>query len=581
MIFKKVDILSPPITLFFKGDNIHSSIFSGILTIATYIITIIFGVYYSLEFIQKKNPSVFYFDRYIDDAGEFTLNSSSMFHYIQLRYTSNENVLSPIDFSMVRIIGLESITIDNYPSIDLKNTPHWLYGLCNNSSDTENIGYLITSESFYSCACIRKYYDPNTKKYYNTNDNNFIWPSIKHGMSNDLHTYYGVIVEKCKNDELRTLSGLGTCKDIEQINNYIYSQAIIMYLIDHFSDVLNYHEPFTKYFYSVSNMLFPKSYTVNNMNFNPLTVKSHNGIFFDNVVEKFSYLFTQNEKITMDEEIEVKDENGNLVYDESGEIKLESTGIVSSYYFWLQNRLQYYERNYKRLQDTLSAIGGINRSVFVVAVIINTLVSNYIILLDTEDLFQTLNISPNANKIIKHESFNKGKSILITPKRHYYNNNNNYKSKQSSNSERIIKDDIDIYNFQSENEKVMRYKNSKKNNLVKNPFEQPRLESQNEIIIENKQIIKRTRFDKFNYQKDKRNNNNLNKTDNAKNGENIQSKKENKFSFWKYLKYIICCKRNNSDILYYEDYRSKYMSEEEIIRSHINLNLLINSYKLG
>jgi hypothetical protein len=232
-------MLSPPITLFFKGENIHSSIFSGILTIVAYIISFIFGIYYSLEFIQKNNPSVFFFDRYTKDSGEFTFNSSSIFHYIELKNSSKENLLSPIDFNMVRIIGLESITIDNYPTTNLINTPHWLYGLCNNSTDTESIGYLITSENFYSCACIRKYYDPNTKKYYTTNDNNFKWPSIKHGMSNDDCTFYGVIVEKCKNDELRAISGLGSCKVIDEINNYIYSHIILMYLIDHYTDVLN------------------------------------------------------------------------------------------------------------------------------------------------------------------------------------------------------------------------------------------------------------------------------------------------------------------------------------------------------
>ena len=325
-------------------------------------------------------------------------------------------------------------------------------------------------------------------------------------------------------------------------------------------------------------MLFPNSYTVNNMNFNPSMIKSHNGIFFDNIIEELSYLFTQNEKVTMDDKIEVIDENGNFEYDESGNKNIESTGIVSSYYFWLQNRLQLYERVYKRLQDTLSSIGGISRAVFVVVVFINSIVSNYIILLDTEELYLSLN---KEKKIIKSEPFNKDKKILCTPKRHYYCNNNN-RVNHPSNFERMMKEDVEIFNFQSENDRIMRNKNLKRNNLVNNPFEPSRLVNQNEIIIDNKQINKRIKFDK--YQKDKRKqyNNNLNKTDNDKNEGDVKSKKGNSFSFWKYLKYIIlCCKRNNSDISFYEDYRAKYISEEEIIHSHLNLSLLINSYKLA
>ena len=60
MIFKKIDMLSPPITLFFKGDNSHSSIFSGILTIVAYIIIVIFGVYYSLILFKRKILQYFF-----------------------------------------------------------------------------------------------------------------------------------------------------------------------------------------------------------------------------------------------------------------------------------------------------------------------------------------------------------------------------------------------------------------------------------------------------------------------------------------------------------------------------------------
>jgi hypothetical protein len=212
-----------------------------------------------------------------------------------------------------------------------------------------------------------------------------------------------------------------------------------------------------------------------------------------------------------------------------------------------------------------------------VAIFINSIVSNYIILLDTEELYISLNI-PKETKIIK--PFNKDKKILCTPKRNYYYNNN-YRAKQASNFERMIKEDVEIYNFQSENERIMRNNNLKiKRN---NPFEPSRLENQNVIIINNKQINKRIKFDKYQkgYDKRKEYNNNLNKTDDDKNEENIKSKKGNSFSFWKYLKYIICCKRKNSDILFYEDYRAKYISEEEIIHSHINLSLLIYIYING
>ena len=392
MFLKKIDVISPPITLFFKGGQSHSSIFSGILTIAIYIILFIFTVYYALEFINKQNPTAFFFNRFVEDAGEFSLNSSSLLHYVYLASKTND-LITHFDFDMLRIIGLEQINVDTYySSVNLNVTPHWLYGMCNSDgTDTKSFSNLIPSEENDNSACIRKYYNPKTKKYYDITDNNFIWPSIAHGMSNANFTYYGLIVERCKDDDLRTLSGFGSCKSREEIDNYISSNAIVLEFIDHYPDVLNYKEPFAKYFYSISNLLYLNSYTVNNINFNPAMIKTHNGIIFDNVVEQHTYLFGQNEKVTFDEDFEVKDEFWKITYDENGNKKTKSTGIVSAFYFWMQNRLQYYERNYKRLQDVLSNIGGLSRIVFTSASLINWLMSDYITLLDTEELVISLN----------------------------------------------------------------------------------------------------------------------------------------------------------------------------------------------
>ena len=76
MFLKKFDMLSPPITLYYKGDDKHPSIFSALLTIVAYTIVFIFGVYYALEFINRENPTAYFFNRYVEDAGEFPLNAS-------------------------------------------------------------------------------------------------------------------------------------------------------------------------------------------------------------------------------------------------------------------------------------------------------------------------------------------------------------------------------------------------------------------------------------------------------------------------------------------------------------------------
>ena len=572
MFLKKFDIVSPPITLYYKGDSMHSSIFSGILTIIVYIIIFIFGIFYALEFINKKNPTAFFFNKYIEDTGIFPLNSSSLFHYIQLRTTLEKDEDS-IDFNSVRIVGIQGITIDNFPSTNLESVPHWIYGLCNNTTDTKGIGYLITSETYLNCACIRKYYNPNTRKYYDTQSKDFVWPILAHGMSNQNSKFYGLIVEKCKNDNLRTLSGLGSCNDEETIERYVYSHVISLYLIDQFSDVLNYKRPFSKYLYQISNMLFPKSYTVNNVNLNPSLIKSHNGIFLDNVVEEVSYFFSQNEKVTMEDEgTEIVDEEGNKI--------ITYANIISSFYFWMQNRLQYYERNYKRLQDVLSNIGGLSRVVLIAAIFINTLVSNYIILLDTEEMALSLDKNEKAKiSRIRPTIYNKINLLIHPPKKQIYNRNTNYNNyannfQYSSNMNRLMHDDIDIYlntYINNENHQKNKYITTKRNNYINK-------KNNDNVKKDFNQENKIERIERNNFQ---RSYHATGKTDAIKSIRTIKSlgneelldkpTEKQHFNWFQYIKYTTHCTNKNQAISYYEEFRAKILCEENLIQNSLDL----------
>ena len=232
MFIKKLDFLSPPITLYFKGENVHSSIFSGILSIISYSFVIGFRIIYSIDFVNRQNPTAYFFNRYIENAGEFPMNASSLFNYVQMM-NSKEYIPKDVDFDSIRIFGLDRVTADDYmEDNDLEHYNHWLYGNCNNNSDTEGIGYLITQDKFEQSACIRKYYDINKKKYYDIRDKNFVWPIIHHGMSHPDANMYGVIIEKCRNDTLRKLSGAKICKTPEYIEEYVYSSYVRFMLID-------------------------------------------------------------------------------------------------------------------------------------------------------------------------------------------------------------------------------------------------------------------------------------------------------------------------------------------------------------
>ena len=114
-MFSKLDLITPKISLFFKGKKTHSSVFSGILTLISYIIILIISVYFSLDLIKRQNPGVYFLNRFIEDAGFFPLNSSSMFHFFQ--FTLEDNSIDIVDFNAITIVGLEqyigTYTADN------------------------------------------------------------------------------------------------------------------------------------------------------------------------------------------------------------------------------------------------------------------------------------------------------------------------------------------------------------------------------------------------------------------------------------------------------------------------------------
>ena len=86
-------------------------------------------IFFSLDFFERKNPSVCYYNRYTEDAGEFPVNSLSLFSFIQILDTIS-NEVDKVDFDAIRIIGIEQ-TIDIFENNNnLSNYNHWIYGPC-------------------------------------------------------------------------------------------------------------------------------------------------------------------------------------------------------------------------------------------------------------------------------------------------------------------------------------------------------------------------------------------------------------------------------------------------------------------
>jgi hypothetical protein len=367
MFIKYLDFISPAITFHHKGHLSHFSVVSGIISIISIVIIFIISIQFILEVFTRKNPSAYYYNNFIKDAGIFPLNSSSLFHFISIAQNTSNLVDEGVNFRNFRIVGFNTF-FDNYKDDrNISNYEHWLYGKCNNKTDTEGISHLVEYKFFENSACIKKYFSFSNQQYYDIGDPNFKWPVISHGTFNPHIQFYSIIIERCREDTLNLILGEGQhCKNDKEMKDLFANiGSSHLFYIDNYIDVLNYTNPTTKFFNNIETGLHINDYTVNHLNLNPTVVKSYNGLVFDNSEKEFSFSFERNDAYSF--------QNGD-------------SEIYTAYYFWLKNKINYYERNYKKVQNAISSIGGIYQVIVVIASIINRLYNKYIVLCDTEML---------------------------------------------------------------------------------------------------------------------------------------------------------------------------------------------------
>ena len=307
MLFKRLDYVSPLITFYHKSYLSHSSILSGILSIVCFTLILAITIYFTLEIALRKNPNVFYFKRYREDAGTIPINSSALFHFISLKTITEEYINGGMDFRSFRIIGFD-IHHSNYTKDkNLSKYDFWLYGYCNNDTDTKGISNLINYDYFKRSACIRKYFSSTEQKYYDTWDPKFKWPILAHGTYNPNNQYYNLVLEKCQEDTINLILGEGNhCRSNEEINKLLDINASIRLLfINNFVDVLIYESPITKYFDQIENNLHGGSCPVNHININPAIIKSDNGLIFSNEIDELSYSFDKNDVLSYPNENQI------------------------------------------------------------------------------------------------------------------------------------------------------------------------------------------------------------------------------------------------------------------------------------
>jgi hypothetical protein len=272
-------------------------------------------------------------------------------------------------------------------------------------------------------------------------------------------------LERCHEETVSLVLGEGShCKSNDEINEVVsMASTAHLFYIDNYVDPLNYKNANTKFFNRVENSFQKETILTNNLNIDPILVKTHNGLVFDNEKEDTAYTYEKNDVI---------------IYN------IYNNTIYTAYYFWLSNRQNYYERKYKRIQDIVSDIGGIYQFITFIATYINFIFNDYVALSDTYNLlFSSMHTVKNSDKKFKKESVkskklekiknnslsdNKMIENLNTEKSNNKNDKNNISPNDNFNKEHNTKSIINAIreNNNRNNKQNINYENMKINNLM-------------------------------------------------------------------------------------------------------------------
>ena len=388
MFIKHLDILSDPLCLHYENFHSHSSIPSSILSILTIITCLTFGIIFIKDIFYHLNPTSFCYTRQVEDAGIFPINESSMFHFFRFENMPKNESIETI----IEIFGMmdNSDTIVNYKD-NLGNrslVSHYTYNKCPEKSSkykNNNIENLILENPILNGFCINGFYDAKNKIFTPVDDKNFIYPVEKHGTSHPNYTSYQILIQKCQND---SFNNFYNCKSSDYIDKILTENQVdaILEMMNQEVDVNNFSTPIINKLIQIRFTFAPGStvFSLSNLNFQPLKVKTHKSLVFEAWYEENSYYFEQND---------IKNYNSHFP-------------IYTSYQFWMQNKVFIYERYYKKIQNFLADIGGTIKAITTIARAINFIICKYQTYKDIEKIMMNKinNIKKNEFYLFKNDT---------------------------------------------------------------------------------------------------------------------------------------------------------------------------------
>ena len=367
-----MDFLSPSITFFHLGKRTHTSRVGATLFILLIIICFYYASFLIYNLVSHKQMTYIFHKKFEYEAGYYSFNSSSVFHFIQIFSPDNGGYFDKFDSRYIHAYttyAKSNLTYDNLHLYD-----HWVFDQCRKNIDDEGLDpSLFTNvENFTNGVCIRYYYNSKERKYYPFKSDGFKWPHLEHGMAQRSNIYLTTIIQKCSNDSIIN-EIFGQCPSQKEIDDYLSKYfGIYLYFTDTQIDPTDFKKPVTHFLQVVSTGIgTSKDYVESYIHFSPVKILTKIGLIFGKSYEINSFNFDFNRKGSANN-------YGQKYF------------IITRYYHLMQNNVQIYERRYNNAFDILSEIGGIAQFVFYIFYWINYVYNFFIVDVDTNSMFFNL-----------------------------------------------------------------------------------------------------------------------------------------------------------------------------------------------
>ena len=349
MFLKKIDFLSPEITLFHLGNKNHTSIFSIILSIILMIIIVIFSMIFSLDLIKRKDLVAYSSKTWENDIGTFLLDDNSYFHFLTI-YSQIYPYSDEYNSSLINFLGIINYNRSMIQKEEINNFSHWIYDICDENELNRKKEYNNYTDYNFTRLCIKYYFNNETKNYYYYTDKEFIWPNVSGGIENPNFTTYSIVMTKCFENEYLNITN---CYDGNPKRQGEQSFSINLTYYEAIVELSNYKTPI-KHRLKTLQLDLTKSFIFSsNITMTPVKLSSNDGIILDN--EKFykGQKFKEN------------------IIGYSYETNVNLYGAIS---ILLENDEEIYFRNYKKLQSIIGYIGGFYQFFLLFFKLINSLI---------------------------------------------------------------------------------------------------------------------------------------------------------------------------------------------------------------